>query len=149
MKKLYRTTSIIGFSLMSIPLILTLQYIIQPSQSLYLAFALVSFLLASIFLLLNLIDSIKLSNFKKKGHCLSLKIISIIPIKILHVRGFYTFRIISEYKDSDGVNHRIHTAMYSVLNSCPQSKLESFYIDNLSANIYIKNSKYGIEVIYN
>ena len=148
MKKLYRTTSIVGFSLMSISLLFAFQYITQPSRISYLGFAIVSFVLAGVLLSFNVIDSIKLSSLKKNGQCFRLKIISLVPIKILHVRGFYTFRIISEYEDGDGIKHKIRTVAYSVLDFFPHSKLESFYIDNLNANIYVKNSVHCIEVIY-
>ena len=121
MKKLYRTTSIVGFALMSIPLLFTFQYVTQPSHISYLGFAIVSFLLAGILLSFNVIDIIKLNSLKKNGQCFSLKIISLAPIKVLHVRGFYTFRIISEYKDGDGIKHKIHTVAYSVLDFFPHS----------------------------
>lgn len=148
MKKLYRTTSIVGFSLMPIPLLFLFKYATQSSHISYLGFAIVSFLLAGILLSFNVIDVIKLNSLKKNSQCFSLKIISLAPVNALHVRGFYTFRIIAEYKDSDGVRHKIHTVAYSVLDFFSHSKLEFFNIDNLSANIYIKNNVHCVEVIY-
>lgn len=148
MKKLYRTTSIVGFSLMPVPLFFLWNYATQQSHILYLRFAIISFLLVGILLSFNAIDVIKLNSLKKNGQCFSLRIISLAPINVIHVRGFYTFRIIAEYKDGNGIKHKIHTVAYSVLDFCSHLKLESFYIDNLNANIYIKNSVYCIEVIY-
>ena len=148
MKKIYRTTSIVGLSLMSVPLFFVFQYSIYSQNILYFRFVIITFLLAITLLSFKIIDGIKLSMLKNSSQCFRLKIISLSPIKFLHVRGFYIFRIIAEYNDNDGVNHKINSALYSVLDFSTHSKLESFYFNKLNANIYVKNNIQGIEVIY-
>lgn len=148
MKRTYRTTSIVGVSLMSIPMLCIVGYVIQPSHIWYIICAIISFLLICILLSFNIVDVIRLGRLKKSGRCFNLRIIKCEPVKLIHVRGFYTFRIISEYEDDDGVKHTIRTPAYSISKFCLSQKLHRWSVNNIKANIYIKNGTYSIEVIY-
>lgn len=148
MKRIYRTTSIVGVSLMSIPMLCVVGYVIQGFHIWYIICAIISFLLICIFLLFNIVEVIRLGRLKKIGRCFGLRIIKCEPVKFIHIRGFYTFRVISEYEDDDGVKHTIRTPAYSVSKFGLSQKLHRWSANNIKANIYIKNSTYSVEVIY-
>lgn len=148
MKKLYRTTSIVGFSLMSVPLLFIFQYIAQPSHILYLGGAAASFLFACILLSFDIMNAVRLNNLKRNGRSFPLKVISLQPIKLLHVRGFYTFKLISEYDDDSGVRHNLCTPAYSVLDFRFGSQPKCHYLDDLKVNIYFRDRVRCLEVTY-
>lgn len=147
MKKAHRTISIVGISLMCIPVLSISSYFFQAARTWKIGFTIVSFLIACLFVSFEITDTIKLNCMKKSGHHFELTVNRIEPVKLVHVRGFYTFRLIAEYEDQEKICHRIHTPVYSVLKFGSNLSQNGVSIDNVHAKLYVKNGKSCIEVI--
>lgn len=94
------------------------------------------------------IDLSKLNRLKKGGICYSVRLISIQPSKLIHIRGFFTFKIFGEYTDSNGKTHKIFTHMYSIKRntSIITNNITDIFEDKVfeKINVYVDNTNLSI-----
>lgn len=117
MKPIIRTSTITGITLILIGLSFTLVGYFTRIDFFTLTywFDVISLAVGVILLLFTFVNKIKLNHLKKNGKCYSAKLTSINQSMLIHVRGFFTFKILCQYEDSDKRKHKIATPMYSVI----------------------------------
>jgi hypothetical protein len=153
MKPIFRTSTIVGFTLLLISLSFALvSYFTKITffTSSYWV-SIIALVIGVKLILFAFINKIKLNHLKKTGVHYSAKLISIKPSMLIHVRGFFTFIILCEYEDSDKRKHKIATPLYSVIRNTDvylNDTTNLFLLKNQpEINVYVETKNPSIHII--